>query len=259
VDLARTGRFSPFHFHRLFREVTTLTPARFLATLRMAEARRLLLHSGLTVTEISNRVGYASGTTFTTQFRRLVGAAPEQFRKLARVLADQPVGCLLSTIDSVGAPERRDGVWVVAQGAGANDLVVVGLRATDCAREFPDTWTVAAGREPARLAAAPRPGRYRARVLVVGARTAPTTALVDQAPDSYVTGTAEIRLPAETQPARPVTVTLRQPQPTDPPFLSVAPLRWLVDLAGRLDLRPERRSYPRLGRARSARTLPSAS
>ncbi|MGI5526289.1 hypothetical protein ACQEVX_02335 [Streptomyces syringium] len=42
-DHAEAGLFSPFHFHRVFRNVTAVTPARFLAALRMAEAQRMMI------------------------------------------------------------------------------------------------------------------------------------------------------------------------------------------------------------------------
>ncbi|MBQ1070319.1 helix-turn-helix transcriptional regulator, partial [Micromonospora sp. D75] len=98
--LARLAPFSPFYFHRVFKQATSMTPARFLAALRMAEARRLLLRSSLTVTAISAQVGYSSVGTFTTQFRRWVSLPPERFRQLARQLAGVSVAALLPVIRS---------------------------------------------------------------------------------------------------------------------------------------------------------------
>jgi AraC-like DNA-binding protein len=47
---------------------------------RMAEARRLLLHSNETVDVIAERVGYADSTHFTRMFRRAHGATPAAWR-----------------------------------------------------------------------------------------------------------------------------------------------------------------------------------
>ncbi len=79
-DIAQAALLSPFHFHRVFRHVTSTTPARFLTALRMAEARRLLLNSRLSVTEICITVGYSSLGTFISQFTRFTGRSPRRFR-----------------------------------------------------------------------------------------------------------------------------------------------------------------------------------
>src|SRR4051812_14197733 len=89
--LADAAAFSPFYFHQMFREITAVTPARFLAALRMAEARRLLLHSNLPVRQVGARVGYASPGTFSAQFARLTGTPPARFRAQARALGDARV------------------------------------------------------------------------------------------------------------------------------------------------------------------------
>ena len=80
--VAAAAIYSPFHFHRTFRQITLTTPARFLASLRMQRAKQLLAGSDLTVTVISGLVGYESLGTFTTQFGRLVGTSPGRFRHL---------------------------------------------------------------------------------------------------------------------------------------------------------------------------------
>lgn len=82
-DHAAAGLYSRYHFHRVFRQVTGTTPARYLAGLRMQRAKQLLAGSDLTVTTISGMVGYESLGTFTTQFGRLVGVSPGRFRQLA--------------------------------------------------------------------------------------------------------------------------------------------------------------------------------
>jgi len=79
-DMARVALFSKFHFSRIFQDATGLSPGRFLGALRLAEAKRLLLGTSLSVTDISIRVGYASVGTFSTRFKNCVGVAPSVFR-----------------------------------------------------------------------------------------------------------------------------------------------------------------------------------
>jgi AraC-like DNA-binding protein len=103
-DLAHVALFSPYHFHRVFRQHTASTPAQFLAAVRMAEAKRLLAFTPLSVTDVCARVGYASLGTFTTQFTRLVGAPPRRFRRLFEAYRSHSFASVLSSIqlDAVG-------------------------------------------------------------------------------------------------------------------------------------------------------------
>ncbi|MEU5987371.1 AraC family transcriptional regulator [Spirillospora sp. NPDC047418] len=81
-DLAEMARLSPFHMARLFRQETGLPPVRFLATVRLEQAKKLLLSTRESVADISSDVGYASLGTFTTRFTRSVGVSPGRYRRL---------------------------------------------------------------------------------------------------------------------------------------------------------------------------------
>ena len=81
-DMARTAMLSKFHFSRVFQRVTGLSPGRFLSAVRLQEAKRLLITTNLSVTEISHQVGYASVGTFSSRFRSSVGVSPSMFRQL---------------------------------------------------------------------------------------------------------------------------------------------------------------------------------
>src|SRR5207237_652416 len=84
AELADSACMSAFHFSRVFSAVTGISPARFLAALRMAAAKRLLLASERRITEICMDVGYNSLGTFTTLFNEFVGIAPTRFRELGQ-------------------------------------------------------------------------------------------------------------------------------------------------------------------------------
>jgi AraC family transcriptional regulator len=88
-DLARAALFSKFYFSRLFQQATGVSPARFLSAMRLAEAKRLLRCTPITVTSISHQVGYSSVGTFSTQFSIRVGTSPNSYRHFGSVeLAD---------------------------------------------------------------------------------------------------------------------------------------------------------------------------
>ncbi|WP_422739184.1 helix-turn-helix domain-containing protein [Micromonospora sp. WMMD729] len=82
-DMARAAMFSKFHFTRLFRRVTGVSPARFLSALRLQKAKDLLVTTSMNVADISVRVGYNSVGTFSWRFSRSVGMSPTAFRRHA--------------------------------------------------------------------------------------------------------------------------------------------------------------------------------
>lgn len=82
-ELADEAIFSKFYYSRLFRDVTGISPGRFLSAIRLYMAKRHLLESAASVTDISYRVGYNSLGTFTSRFTRSVGTSPARYRILA--------------------------------------------------------------------------------------------------------------------------------------------------------------------------------
>ena len=80
-ELAAASYLSPFHFARLFKKLTGLSPHNYLASIRATRAQLLLADTDLSVTEIGARVGYLSGSHFTKAFRLATGATPREFRK----------------------------------------------------------------------------------------------------------------------------------------------------------------------------------
>lgn len=80
TGLAAEVFVSPFHFSRIFSRATGVTPGRFLTAVRLFEAKRLLLTTSLTVSDIVCSVGYSSVGTFTSRFARAVGMTPTQYR-----------------------------------------------------------------------------------------------------------------------------------------------------------------------------------
>jgi AraC family transcriptional regulator len=82
-EVARAACVSPYHFHRLFREVFVETPNQYLQRKRLERACELLKSTDRGVTEISMDVGFESSTTFSTLFRRTFGHSPREYRSLS--------------------------------------------------------------------------------------------------------------------------------------------------------------------------------
>lgn len=82
-DLAGEAFISSYHFNRIFRQLVGIPPCQFLGALRLQEAKRLLLTTDASVTDICFQVGYSSLGTFTRRFTSLVGTSPRHLRALA--------------------------------------------------------------------------------------------------------------------------------------------------------------------------------
>lgn len=93
-DMSRVAYLSTFHFNRVFHQVTGLPPAKFISAMRLEEAKRLLLNSNLSITDICFEVGYNSLSTFTRRFTQRVGLGPREFRYLAERITPASVESL---------------------------------------------------------------------------------------------------------------------------------------------------------------------
>src|ERR1035438_8130959 len=87
TDIARSAILSRFHFCRIFKEATGVSPGRFLSAVRIYQAKRMLLNTHLKVTDISFAVGYNSLGSFTNHFTASVGVSPGRFRRLSGKVA----------------------------------------------------------------------------------------------------------------------------------------------------------------------------
>jgi AraC family transcriptional regulator len=78
--LAELAELSPFHFSRVFKQATGITPLQFVTRERMLQAQQLIRETSRSLIEIALEVGYTSPSHFAQVFRRTVGMAPTQFR-----------------------------------------------------------------------------------------------------------------------------------------------------------------------------------
>src|SRR5262245_20059433 len=77
---AKAAHLSPYHFHRMFKEVFGQTPVQFLQERRLTMAKRLLSKTDETVTQICLAVGFESLGSFSWLFRKRFGCSPSDFR-----------------------------------------------------------------------------------------------------------------------------------------------------------------------------------
>jgi AraC-like DNA-binding protein len=77
-QVAREAGMSPFHFSRVFRELTGMPPHRYLLRIRLLRAAQRL-RAGAGVTETCHATGFNNLSHFIRTFRRVLGVPPSRF------------------------------------------------------------------------------------------------------------------------------------------------------------------------------------
>ncbi|MFV2109251.1 MULTISPECIES: helix-turn-helix domain-containing protein [unclassified Micromonospora] len=231
-DIAQAALLSPFHFHRVFRYLTSTTPARFLAALRMAEARRLLLTTDLSVTEICIEVGYSSLGTFIGQFSKLTGMSPRRFRVALASFGRVRLIDLVTHLDNgLTAPGP---VGTVTGGPAEGGCAVLAMFRSDAETDAdtPVGYSVLRTNRLTRIAPMPD-GTYRAVALGFHPGARLTDVLARPAvPADFIGLSGSPIVIRDGGSVRAFQIALRRPRPIDPPVeLTPALLRLVLDRA----------------------------
>lgn len=83
-ELAAEACLSQFHFSRLFKQATGLSPYRYVTERRIEDAKAKLAEPHLSLVEIALEAGFGSQGNFNRIFRKSTGLTPGQFRMLRR-------------------------------------------------------------------------------------------------------------------------------------------------------------------------------
>jgi AraC-like DNA-binding protein len=239
--LASIAVLSPFHFNRVFRLLTGIPPACFLAALRLEKAKSLLLTTDASVTDVCFDVGYSSLGTFVSRFTQMVGVSPNALRRAAKAMN----GCDLREFidaaevhDTPDMPQLCGEVVVPLQFEG---LVALGL--------YDDLLPHA---RPTQCATLRGSGRFAFEHLPGGIYTVAAAALPYQiSPASFLNRGLTLRSaspPTRVDSiggARIITLPLRATMPFDPPILAPLPLM----LLSRRGIHPSQRFERAIGEA----------
>ena len=79
-ELARLAELSKRHLTRAFHETTGMTIHQQLDELRLKRATTLLDNPAISIAEIGERLGFRSGSAFSTAFTRWSGKSPSRYR-----------------------------------------------------------------------------------------------------------------------------------------------------------------------------------
>lgn len=85
ADICQAIHITPYHFIRLFKEKTGLTPHAYLLQVRIENAKRLLAKRECNVTEAAQLCGFVTIPHFSAAFKRQVGITPLEYKKIYSV------------------------------------------------------------------------------------------------------------------------------------------------------------------------------
>jgi AraC-like DNA-binding protein len=185
-EMAEIAHLSRFHFNRVFTHVTGVSPRKFLATLRLEYAKRLLLTSDLSITEVCFETGYSSLGTFTSHFTTLVGVTPKTWRKLPSEMnmSMEEVMALLSSMRSGPGMPGFPVTGRVTAPEGFHGVVFIGLFKSNIPQSDPCTGTILFGDDSYGLPAVPD-GTYYALAVAIDAPLDPINFFI---PDTMLRG-----------------------------------------------------------------------
>ena len=80
-QLSRLANMSVSAFHRAFKEVTSESPVQYLKKVRLSRARDFILQEQMKAYIAADKVGYASPSQFSREFKRYFGQSPSEMVK----------------------------------------------------------------------------------------------------------------------------------------------------------------------------------
>ncbi len=81
-DLAQINSISKYHFLRIFKEVTNKTPFEALTSIRLQKAANLLITNKYSsISQIANKCGYSSHSSFIKAFKKKFKSTPTKWRE----------------------------------------------------------------------------------------------------------------------------------------------------------------------------------
>ena len=84
--LAKMTNISEIYFRRIFKEITGVSPHKYLQNFRINTAKKLLKQNMLSIEEISVTCGFGSVYYFSNAFKKSEGMSPRQYAKMFRFI-----------------------------------------------------------------------------------------------------------------------------------------------------------------------------
>ncbi|WP_243292060.1 AraC family transcriptional regulator [Bacillus sp. FJAT-47783] len=83
-ELAKLEHYHPAYYSAWFKDVTGKSPVQYIQSLKLKEAKRLLLETDWSITRISQEVGFEHASSLTRLFLKQEQMTPVNFRKIIK-------------------------------------------------------------------------------------------------------------------------------------------------------------------------------
>jgi AraC-like DNA-binding protein len=221
-EMAEIAHLSRFHFNRVFSSITGVSPRKFLATLRLEHAKRLLLTTDQSITEVCYETGYSSLGTFTSHFTDLVGVPPRRWRQLREdmKISMEEIASLVGAAKARSAEAGGNTVsGTITTPEGFQGLIFIGLFKSNVPQSYPSSGDMALGAGPYNIMGVPD-GTYYMLAVAIDWPLEPLDFFV---PDRMLRGRCGPITVADGEVTGETTLALREPHLTDPPILIALP------------------------------------
>lgn len=236
-EMAEIALFSPYHFNRVFRLITNITPCRFLTLLRMEAAKHLLLSTQLSVSDVCFGVGFRSLGSFTRDFTRFVGLSPRRLRRLATSSNESELDSLSEGAEVLRAlPSDLEITGHVSGPEVFEGLIFVGFFSTPFPQGRPAGCALLTRPNTTYRIASVPDGRYYVFAAAFGHSEDALTCLAPDYDMLKVGSSDGPVLVREGEANRVPDVTLRPVRLTDPPILIAFPVLLADYLANTTDI-----------------------
>ncbi len=80
-EVAKVAFFSPYHFHRIFKQLTGETLNEFITRRRIERSVSDILHRNVSISEIAHAYGFSDNSAYTKAFKKYYGISPSEFKR----------------------------------------------------------------------------------------------------------------------------------------------------------------------------------
>jgi AraC family transcriptional regulator len=84
-EMAEQAGVSPWHFCRVFRKATGVSPHQYVMKVKLERAQQMLMASESALSKIADSLGFTSQSHFTRAFHQFAGETPSDFRRRSQV------------------------------------------------------------------------------------------------------------------------------------------------------------------------------
>lgn len=221
-QLAAHVGYSPYHFTRIFKNVTGISPRHYLSALRMESGKSALLQEPSRLVKVLLSIGFRSAGSFNTRFKQQVGVPPRAFRVGSQALAAY-MNQFKDRELSLPAPGKEAAPQITCRieaPASFRGLIFIGLFPRPIPDRRPVAGTALAGGKRTCAFSDVPPGTYYALAAGIPWSLRPKDYFVL---DRAIRGKYPSAIEVNDRTALGIAIQLRDPLPCDPPIVVSLP------------------------------------